>query len=63
MIKQFSRVRLVDGAEGDVMDVYTDPEGYDIDISDPAPGVPLPKNWIRLVTPDQIEEVLREPKD
>lgn len=63
MIKQFARVRLKDGVEGDVMDVYTDPEGYDVDIADPDPSIPLPEDWIRTVGPDDIEKVLWEPGD
>ena len=64
MIKQFSRVRLKDGTEGDVMDVYTDPyDSYDVDIGSPDPAVPLPDDYIRTVTPNQRESVLWEPKD
>ncbi|MDD2649309.1 MAG: hypothetical protein PHI27_08750 [Eubacteriales bacterium] len=64
MIKQFSEVKLKDGAIGSVMDVYTTPyEAYDVDIGSPDPSVPLPKDFVRTVTPDEIDSVLWEPKD
>lgn len=64
MIKQFSKVRLKDGTIGSVMDAYADPcEAYDVDIGSPDPSVPLPDDYIRTVTLDEIDSVLWQPKD
>lgn len=63
-IKQYSRVQLVDGAVGDVVEVFTDSsEGYLIDTADADPAVPLPPDWLRTVSRSQVAEILWEPED
>ena len=60
-IKLFSTVRLKDGREGDVVDVYSDPPGYEIDFT--RAGQPVPDPLTEGVEAREIAEVLWEPKD
>lgn len=62
-IKLFSRVRLADGREGDVMEIYGDQGAFIVDLSDSDPAIPLPEDWWPMVERKDIVEVLWEPKD
>lgn len=57
-IKQFDRVRLKDGREGDVMEVFGDQEQFILTIGDG------PYDWEDIdITIDEIEKVIHTTKD
>ena len=59
LVKQFSRVRLKDGGEGVVMDIYTKPRlGYEIDFYVNYPQEPCPDPWFQAVGAEEIAEIL-----
>ncbi len=58
-IQLFSTVRLVDGREGDVVDVYSDPPGYEIDFT--RAGEPVPDPITEGVSPEAIAEIVFTP--
>lgn len=53
MIKQYDRVRLKDGREGEVVEVWGDQEAFEVDVGT------SPDDWETVtVQPDQIEAVI-----
>ena len=64
-IKCFSSVRLKDGRTGSIVDVYESPVlGYGIDfVTDYRPEGPFPDEIYDIVKPEDIVEILWEPKD
>lgn len=62
-IKLFSHVRLADGREGDVMEIFGDQEAFLVDLSTPDIAVSLPDDWCPIVKQKDIKRVMWEPTD
>ena len=60
-IKPYSHVRLKDGREGTVVEIFGKQEDFMIDLGDPSK--PLPDDWLPTVKREAIVEIIWEPKD